>query len=66
MQNIIFTANNEGVVSKNAIFQKFGVKCLKIYFLKLSLDFLLEDAKSFHLKRKLPFYYQKCFSIATC
>ena len=56
------TANN-AVVSKNAIFRKLGLKFLKNYFLKISLYFLVEDAKPFHLICKLLFYYEEYFRI---
>ena len=56
------TTNNAGVVSKNAIFQKLGLKFFKNYFLKISHYFLAEEAKPFHLICKLLFYYKEYFS----
>ena len=43
------TANNAEEVNKNAVFRKFGLKFLKTCFLKISLHFLVEDAKPFQL-----------------
>ena len=39
-------------------FQKFNLNFLKNNFLKISLHFLVEDGKSFHLICKLLFYCQ--------
>ena len=53
LENIVLQPIAE-VASKNVILRKFGLKFLKIIFLKISPHFLVEDAKIC----ELSFYYQ--------
>ena len=57
-----FATNKTEVVSIECIFTKIWCKTFENYLLKISIQFLVENAMPFHLIHKL-IYYQEYFSL---
>ena len=53
---LLIMKEEQAFLCKYVIFRKFSLKFLKIIFLKISLHFLVENVKPFHLICELLFY----------
>ena len=53
---LLIMKEKQAFLCKYVIFRKFGLKFLENNFSKISLPFLVEDAKPFHLICELLFY----------
>ena len=60
---LLIIKEDQAFLCKYVIFRKFGLKFLKNIFLKISLLFLVEDGKPFHLICECTFFSVQCIRV---